>query len=226
MLRNLSTPAVRSHRQISGITRHSLGKPRLNLVNFSSRVYSADTSYATNPRSRSSGWFRPLVAASIASIITGCLIYSIGNSPSENTGHRKPQYATLEEMEMAIKEIHQELGEDSISTDDEDLKMHGYSEWSSINIDRLPVAVAFPKSTEEVAAIARVCHRYKVPMIPYSGGSSVEGHFSAPFGGISVDFLNMSDIVAFHPEEYAISLFVLINCLCKGQHNEEESLTE
>ncbi|CAG8312266.1 unnamed protein product [Penicillium salamii] len=105
---------------------------------------------------------------------------------------------------MAIKEIHRELGEDSISTDDEDLKMHGYSEWSSINIDRLPVAVAFPNSTEEVAAIARVCHKYKVPMIPYSGGSSVEGHFSAPFGGISVDFLNMSDIVAFHPEDMDI----------------------
>lgn len=42
--------------------------------------------------------------------------------------------------------------------------MHGYSEWSSVNIDRLPVAVAFPKSTAEVATIARVCHKYKVPM--------------------------------------------------------------
>ncbi|CAG8228721.1 unnamed protein product [Penicillium salamii] len=202
MLRNLSAPAVRSHRQILGIARrHSLGKPRLNLANSPKRVYSAEASY---PPSKSSGWFRPLVAASIASTITGCLIYSIGISRSENKDQRKPQYATLEEMETAIKEIHHELGEDSISTDDEDLKMHGYSEWSSINIDRLPVAVAFPKSTEEVAAIARVCHKYKVPMIPYSGGSSVEGHFSAPFGGISVDFLNMDDIVAFHPEDMDI----------------------
>ncbi|CAG8428264.1 unnamed protein product [Penicillium salamii] len=202
MLRNLSAPAVRSHRQILGIARrHSLEKPRLNLANSSKRVYSADASY---PPSKSSGWFRPLVAASIASTITGCLIYSIGISRSENKDQRKPQYATLEEMETAIKEIHHELGEDSISTDDEDLKIHGYSEWSSINIDRLPVAVAFPKSTEEVAAIARVCHKYKVPMIPYSGGSSVEGHFSAPFGGISVDFLNMDDIVAFHPEDMDI----------------------
>lgn len=42
--------------------------------------------------------------------------------------------------------------------------MHGYSEWSSINIDQLPVAVAYPKSTEEVSQIAKVCHKYKVPM--------------------------------------------------------------
>jgi len=42
--------------------------------------------------------------------------------------------------------------------------MHGYSEWSSINIAQLPVAVAYPKSTEEVSRIAKVCHKYKVPM--------------------------------------------------------------
>lgn len=44
------------------------------------------------------------------------------------------------------------------------MKLHGYSEWSSINIDQLPVAVAYPKSTEEVASIAKVCYKYKVPM--------------------------------------------------------------
>ncbi|KAF3393525.1 D-lactate dehydrogenase [cytochrome] [Talaromyces pinophilus] len=104
-------------------------------------------------------------------------------------------------MEKAIQEIQRILGQDSISTDDEDLKLHGYSEWSSINIDQLPVAVAYPKSTEEVASIAKVCYKYKVPMIPFSGGSSVEGHFSACFGGVSVDFMNMDKIVEFHPED-------------------------
>jgi D-lactate dehydrogenase (cytochrome) len=44
------------------------------------------------------------------------------------------------------------------------LKLHRYSEWSSTNIDQLPVAVAYPKSTEEVASIAKVCSKYKVPM--------------------------------------------------------------
>ncbi len=59
------------------------------------------------------------------------------------------------------------LGEDSISTDDEDLLRHGYSEWSTINIDQLPVAVAYPKSTEEVSLLARVCYKYKIPMSAY-----------------------------------------------------------
>ena len=65
---------------------------------------------------------------------------------------------------QAIGELRYALGSDAISTDDEDLLMHGYSEWSSINIDQLPVAVAYPKSTEEVSQIAKVCHKYKVPM--------------------------------------------------------------
>lgn len=56
------------------------------------------------------------------------------------------------------------LGGDAISTDDEDLLLHGYSEWSTTNVERLPVAVVYPKSTEEVSFVARTCHKYRVPM--------------------------------------------------------------
>ncbi|KAJ5062220.1 FAD-linked oxidase-like protein [Bipolaris maydis] len=95
-----------------------------------------------------------------------------------------PSYASREEMEQAVHDIREMLGEDAVSIEDEILRSHGYSDWSTINIDRLPVAVVFPKSTEEVSQIAKICYKYRVPIIPYSGGSSVEGHFSAPYGGI------------------------------------------
>lgn len=97
--------------------------------------------------------------------------------------------------------MRQIFSEDFVSTDDEDLKAHGFSEWSSINIDELPVAVAYPKSTEEVSQIAKVCHNYRMPMIPYSGGSSLEANFSAPHGGMSVDFAYMDKIVALHEDD-------------------------
>ncbi|KAG9187750.1 D-lactate dehydrogenase mitochondrial precursor [Alternaria panax] len=112
-----------------------------------------------------------------------------------------PRYASKDEMDKAIEELRTTLGEDAISTDDEDLHRHGYSEWSSINIDQLPVAVAYPKSTEECASIAKVCHKYKIPMIPYSGGSSLEANFSAPFGGMSIDFTFMDQILALHEDD-------------------------
>ncbi|KAI0468844.1 putative D-lactate protein [Xylaria cf. heliscus] len=111
-----------------------------------------------------------------------------------------PRYASVKELELALKEIRQEIkalgeNEDIISTDADELHAHGYSEWSTVNPDGLPVAVVYPRSTEQVSAIARVCHKYRVPIIGYSGGSSLEGHFSAPYGGISVDFAYMDKIV-------------------------------
>ncbi|KAI0019069.1 glycolate oxidase [Xylariomycetidae sp. FL0641] len=119
---------------------------------------------------------------------------------------KSPEYATLDEMEIALSEIRREIrykggDEDIISTDPDDLHQHGYSEWSTTNPDGLPVAVAYPRSTDQVATIAKICHKYRVPIIPYSGGSSLEGNFSAPFGGISVDFAYMDKIVQFNKED-------------------------
>lgn len=116
------------------------------------------------------------------------------------TGGR-PTYAHKTDMQKAIGELRLVLGEDTISTDDEDLLRHGFSEWSSINVDQLPVAVAYPRSTQEVSTIAKVCHKYKIPMVPYSGGSSLEANYSAPYGGMSIDFGHMDQILALHAED-------------------------
>lgn len=82
-------------------------------------------------------------------------------------GSAKPQYATIAQMEQAITEVQRALGEDSVSTDSEILLAHGYSEWSTVNIDRLPVAVVFPSSTEEVSTVAKICHKYNIPISKY-----------------------------------------------------------
>jgi FAD/FMN-containing dehydrogenase len=114
-------------------------------------------------------------------------------------------YVDSSNNHQAVKEITMELDdEEIISTDPEDLLAHGYSEWSTTNPDNLPVAVAYPRSTEQVSTIARICHKYRVPIIPYSGGSSLEGNFSAPYGGISVDFAYMDQIVQFNKEDMDI----------------------
>ncbi|KAI9883253.1 MAG: hypothetical protein M1823_004972 [Watsoniomyces obsoletus] len=123
------------------------------------------------------------------------------NAPLQVREHNEsgaPRYGSAEEMELAITEIEQTLTKDIISTDDEDLRVHGYSEWSTVNSDRLPVAVAYPRSTEDVAQIAKICYKHRVPMIPFSGGSSLEGHFSAPHGGVSIDFAHMDRVIKFH----------------------------
>ena len=114
---------------------------------------------------------------------------------------REPQYASKKYLEQAIDELRSTLGDDAVSTDDDDLQAHGYSEWSSINIDQLPVAVCYPKSTEEVSVIAKMATKHRMPMVPFSGGSSLEANFSAPFGGFSIDFAFMDQILAVHEDD-------------------------
>ncbi|KAK6445895.1 D-lactate dehydrogenase (cytochrome) [Trichoderma asperellum] len=112
-------------------------------------------------------------------------------------------FANRNEMQEAISDIVWELGnqKDIISTDPEDLHAHGYSSWSTVNPDELPVAVAYPRTTEHVATIVRVCHRHRVPVIAYSGGTSLEGNFSAPYGGVSIDFAYMNNIIQINKDD-------------------------
>ncbi|KAF2165438.1 hypothetical protein M409DRAFT_67262 [Zasmidium cellare ATCC 36951] len=99
-------------------------------------------------------------------------------------------------------EIEQTLkSEDCVSYDEEVIEHHGHSDWSSSNINERPVAVVYPRSTEEVSLIAQICSAHDVPMVPFGAGSSVEGNFLAPYSGICIDFSYMDKIVAFHPED-------------------------
>lgn len=44
-----------------------------------------------------------------------------------------------------------------------------------------------------------------VPIIAFSGGTSLEGHFTAPKGGICISFTqHMDNIVEFHPDDLDI----------------------
>mgnify|MGYP000973999340 FL=1 len=76
---------------------------------------------------------------------------------------------------------------------------HGRDE--SVHEPLPPLAVVFAESTEEVALVVTLCAEYKVPMIPYGVGSSVEGHVLAPHGGISIDLSGMKRIIAIHTED-------------------------
>ena len=57
------------------------------------------------------------------------------------------------------------------------------------------------ESTEEVAAVVRLCAEHGVPIIPYGVGSSVEGHVLATRGGISLDLSGMNQVLAIHAED-------------------------
>lgn len=61
-----------------------------------------------------------------------------------------------------------------------------------------------PTSTEQVSLVAQICSKYKVPMIPYGAGSSVEGQTTAPFTGLSIDLSAMNQILSFNEQDMDI----------------------
>ncbi|KAF5012380.1 hypothetical protein FDECE_1607 [Fusarium decemcellulare] len=121
------------------------------------------------------------------------------------------KYADLATTAKAINEIRELLGSDAVSVDEHDLEEHGYSEWSTSNTDVRPAAIVRPMSTEQVSGIAHICTKYKVPMVPYGAGSSVEGNFSSPHSGICIDLSGMDKIVAFHPEDMDVVVQAGVN---------------
>jgi D-lactate dehydrogenase (cytochrome) len=147
------------------------------------------------------------------STLTGVSTYAIGllagragNQDTASIIHSHKQqepakYGGAAELHKAMPEIQAFLGQDGITTDDEELERHGFSSWATYNIETRPIAVAFPKTTEDVSKMAKICHKYRLPMIAYSGGTSLEGHFSATQGGVCVDFAFMDQILAVHRED-------------------------
>lgn len=127
---------------------------------------------------------------------------------------RAPIYADKETMSNALSELRktllavpaspprtEEAVAEMISTEAEDVERHSYSSWSTSNSSVRPVAVLYPRCTKDVIAIAKICTKYKIPMVPYGAGSSVEGSFSAPHSGYTVDFSFMDNILAVHEDD-------------------------
>jgi D-lactate dehydrogenase (cytochrome) len=134
------------------------------------------------------------------------------------------QYADQAGMLTAANDICSVLGEDSVSFDSDVIEHHGHSSWSTSNSAGRPVAVVYPKSTEQVSQIASICHSHNVPMIPFGAGSSVEGNFSSPYSGICIDFTYMDKIVAFHPEDMDVVVQPGVNWMDLNAKIKDESL--
>jgi len=64
-----------------------------------------------------------------------------------------------------------------------------------------PDGVAFPQTTDEVAAIVSRCADHATPMIAFGAGTSVEGQVLAVQGGIAMDLSQLNRIVAVRAED-------------------------
>ncbi len=96
------------------------------------------------------------------------------------------------QVDATIAELKAMLG-DRLSTAHAVREQHGKD--ISYHEAPLPDAVVFAESAEEVQKIVQICARHGTPIIPYGTGTSLEGHISAPNGGISLDVSRMNKVL-------------------------------
>lgn len=93
---------------------------------------------------------------------------------------------------------------DRVTTSEADVAAHGRVE--SYHPPLPPDMVTYPESTEEVAAIVRLCASTATPVIPYGAGSSLEGHTVALRGGVCVDLSRMNQVLAVRPDDLDVTV--------------------
>jgi D-lactate dehydrogenase (cytochrome) len=69
-----------------------------------------------------------------------------------------------------------------------------------------PSAVVFAQSTQDVADAMKLAATYRVPVIPFGVGSSLEGHLLAVQGGISIDVSRMNQVLAVQAEDLTVTV--------------------
>ena len=106
-------------------------------------------------------------------------------------------------IETALDALSTFLGQ-RLSRSKPDLEQHGGSETHFPMTP--PDAVAYPRSTEEVAEIVKICAAHDCPVIGYGAGTSLEGQTLAVRGGVAVDFRDMAAVLHLGAEDMDVTV--------------------
>jgi D-lactate dehydrogenase (cytochrome) len=98
-----------------------------------------------------------------------------------------------------IAELTERLG-DKVSTSESILEQHGRDE--NYPEVRPPLAVVFAETVEDIAETLAYARHTGTPVIPFSAGSSLEGHLVPTGDAISLDLSRMNRVLEVRPEDF------------------------
>lgn len=70
----------------------------------------------------------------------------------------------------------------------------------------IPEAVLMAERVEDVQAAVAIAAEYRMPVIPFGAGTSLEGHLNAPLGGVSLDLSRMDRLGACRAGDLDITI--------------------
>ncbi|KAK1257530.1 hypothetical protein QJS04_geneDACA023807 [Acorus gramineus] len=197
LLRRSSSPTLRS--QSSRVTRHLYPK-RTPTIGGEGRPFHWSVLPLAVAASAGFG-----VALDLRSDPAAC---DSGHEGSESGGRVGGKNSTELVVGGFHKEVPRELIEElkavcetNITLDHEERYFHGKPQNSFHSAVNIPDVVVFPRSEDEVSKIVTSCNKHKIPIVPYGGATSIEGHTLAPQGGVCIDMTLMNKVKELHVED-------------------------
>ncbi|KAK6365725.1 D-lactate ferricytochrome c oxidoreductase [Exophiala oligosperma] len=95
------------------------------------------------------------------------------------------------------------LGEDGIDENLHARISRSSTDWSPAphgELDR-PCLIVYPTTTEDVSQIVKICHRRRIPIIGFGGGTSLESTLAAIHGEVCIDFRRMNKVIEVHDKD-------------------------
>ena len=110
---------------------------------------------------------------------TNVLAKTFNNSTIKISDLSEKKYCSEKDLENAIIELKNKINPKNIIYHPNTLLSHSDNGCNPIKPleSQKPKYVIYAESTQEVSEILKIMHKYKVPTIPYGGGTSLEQHF-------------------------------------------------
>ncbi|XP_065024845.1 D-lactate dehydrogenase [cytochrome], mitochondrial-like isoform X1 [Musa acuminata AAA Group] len=110
--------------------------------------------------------------------------------------HRKVSNEFIQELKDILR--------DNMTLDYEERCFHGKPLNSFHRAVNVPDVIVFPRSQDDVQKIVIACNKYKVPIVPYGGATSLEGQTLAPHGGVCIDMSLMKKFKSLNVDDLDI----------------------
>ena len=101
-----------------------------------------------------------------------------------------------------IEELKNLVDAGKVLTDADSLETYG-KDWTK-HFAPAPIAIVFPKTTEQVQAIVRWANQHKVALVPSGGRTGLSAGAVAANGEVVVSFDNMNQILAFNETDRTV----------------------
>ncbi|WKA56884.1 FAD-linked oxidase C-terminal domain-containing protein [Planococcus shenhongbingii] len=111
---------------------------------------------------------------------------------------------TVQNITVVLDALKAALTEEQVTINETVRELHGKDE--SYHALQLPDIVVFPESTQQVSQIMKISNEFKVPVVPFGLGSSLEGHVIPVNGGITIDFSLMNKVLEVKEHDFLVKV--------------------